>query len=134
VDDGTGVAVVAGVSLWSGVADGLVGGVGCGNGVFEAAGSGGVATDCLLGDSAGAGVGRGVGVGLGTTSIFWRLFRNNSRKRCSSSVCWLLPVVDPRARRRENERSRILSLSGIIKSKLRSLSLSNSLEGVLSIV
>jgi hypothetical protein len=45
-----------------------------------------------------------------------------------------LPVVDPRTRRRENDRSRILSLSGIIKSKLRSLSLSNSLEGVLSIV
>jgi hypothetical protein len=43
-------------------------------------------------------------------------------------------MADPKVRRIMSEKSVILRLGVIIKSKLRSLSLSNSLEGVLSIV
>jgi len=81
---------------------------------------------CLSGDGAGLGVGFGVSVGLGTISICWRLFKKSSRKRFSSSDCWVMPWFDPRINSKSKSKTGTFSLR---TRELRLPGLQNSNRG-----
>ena len=122
-------------ATWAGVGSGRVAGVGLvsspftfvsGSGGLEVVGSGEAERNgWRTGDVAGLGVGLGDGVGLGTISIVCRLFRNNWRRRCSSSSdCCEMPRFETNARTKTVEQRGNLSLRTMERT-VRSLLNSN---------